>query len=113
MTGLKFNETLAKIHFWGMFVFFNLHVRARCSPPACWACRGACRRTRRGCRAINDFVSISAFLLGLSMLVFLVNLVYSMLIARVPAEANPWQFAGARVPAAHARAGERTSSARR
>ena len=23
MTGLKFNEPLAKIHFWGMFVFFN------------------------------------------------------------------------------------------
>jgi cytochrome c oxidase subunit I len=28
------------------------------------------------------------------MLVFLVNLVYSMLIARVPAEANPWSSLG-------------------
>jgi len=45
-------------------------------------------------QTINDFVSISAFLLGLSMLVFLVNLVYSMIIARVPAEANPWRSLG-------------------
>jgi cytochrome c oxidase subunit 1 len=43
---------------------------------------------------INVFVSISAFLLGLSMLVFLVNLVYSTVIARVPAEANPWRSRG-------------------
>ena len=45
-------------------------------------------------QGINIFVSISAFLLGLSMLVFLVNLVYSMVIARVPAEANPWHSRG-------------------
>jgi cytochrome c oxidase subunit 1 len=43
---------------------------------------------------INIFVSISAFLLGLSILVFLVNLVYSTVIARVPAEANPWDSRG-------------------
>jgi cytochrome c oxidase subunit I len=45
-------------------------------------------------QGLNTFVSISAFFLGLSMLVFLVNLVYSMVIARKPAEANPWQSRG-------------------
>ena len=35
-------------------------------------------------------MSASAFVLGISMLVFLYNLVYSQLFARVPAPANPW-----------------------
>jgi cytochrome c oxidase subunit 1 len=35
-------------------------------------------------------VSVSAFVLGLSMLVFLFNVVWSMLIKREPAEDNPW-----------------------
>ena len=39
---------------------------------------------------LNDWVSISAFLLGASMLVFLANFVYSIVIARVPAPSNPW-----------------------
>jgi cytochrome c oxidase subunit I len=36
-------------------------------------------------------VSISAFVLGFSMLIFLVNAVYSLLVARLPAVANPWR----------------------
>ena len=40
---------------------------------------------------LNVFVSISAFCLGASMLIFLGNLVWSMMLAREPAEANPWQ----------------------
>jgi cytochrome c oxidase subunit 1 len=39
---------------------------------------------------LNVWASISAFVLGFSMLVFLANLVYSLLIARTPAPANPW-----------------------
>jgi cytochrome c oxidase subunit 1 len=93
MTGLKFNELLAKIHFWGMFVFFNLTF----APLFAAGMLGMPRRVSiyaSRLQTINDFVSVSAFLLGLSMLVFLVNLVYSMLIARVPAEANPWRSRG-------------------
>jgi cytochrome c oxidase subunit 1 len=41
-------------------------------------------------QALNDWVSVSAFVLGASMLVFLGNVVYSLLIARVPAPTNPW-----------------------
>src|SRR5205807_708878 len=39
---------------------------------------------------INDWVSVSAFVLGISMLVFLYNFVYSLLFARIKAPANPW-----------------------
>jgi cytochrome c oxidase subunit 1 len=93
MTGLKFNELLAKIHFWGMFVFFNCTF----APLFAAGMLGMPRRVSiyaPRLQGINVFVSISAFMLGLSMLVFLVNLVYSMVIARVPAEANPWRSRG-------------------
>ena len=36
------------------------------------------------------WVSISAFVLGFSMLIFLFNVVYSLIFVREPAEANPW-----------------------
>ena len=39
---------------------------------------------------INDWVSVSAFVLGLSMLLFLYNFVYSLLFARIKAPASPW-----------------------
>jgi len=41
-------------------------------------------------QGLNDWVSVWAFVIGLSMLIFLVNLFYSMLIKREPAEDNPW-----------------------
>jgi cytochrome c oxidase subunit 1 len=40
---------------------------------------------------LNDWASVSAFVLGASMLVFLYNLVYSLAFARVPAGSNPWE----------------------
>jgi cytochrome c oxidase subunit 1 len=39
---------------------------------------------------LNDWVSVSAFVLGASMLVFLGNFVYSLVFARVPTPENPW-----------------------
>ena len=58
-------------------------------------------------QGLNDWVSISAFVIGLSMLVFLFNVVWSLLIKREPAEPNPWHFEVARVAAADAGAGAR------
>jgi cytochrome c oxidase subunit 1 len=46
-------------------------------------------------QGLNDWVSVSAYVIGLSMLVFLVNLVWSMVFKREPAEANPWNSASA------------------
>jgi len=89
MTGYLLNDRLAKVHFWGMFLGFNgtfLPLFAA----------GLLDMPRRvitynvNLQGLNDFASISAFVLGLSMLVFLVNFVYSWVVTRVPAVGNLW-----------------------
>jgi len=42
-------------------------------------------------QGLNVWVSISAFVLGFSMLIFIYNVVYSLVFVRKPAEANPWR----------------------
>jgi cytochrome c oxidase subunit 1 len=87
--GFKLNETLAKIHFWTMFVFFNLTF----FPLFAAGLLGMPRRVTAynpALHTLNVFVSASAFCLGASMLVLLANLVWSLLVRREPAEANPW-----------------------
>jgi cytochrome c oxidase subunit 1 len=89
MTGFELNERLGKIHFWTMFVFFN-------STFAPLFAIGFLDQPRRAVsyasslQFLNDWASISAFCLGVSMLIFLFNFVYSLAFARVPAGANPW-----------------------
>jgi cytochrome c oxidase subunit 1 len=89
ITGFNFNERLAKIHFWTMFILFNTTF----APLFALGIMGMPRRVVTypvSLQGLNDWVSISAYLLGCSMLIFLVNLVYSMLIKREPFEGNPW-----------------------
>jgi cytochrome c oxidase subunit I len=89
MTGLQLNERLGKIHFWTMFIAFN----STFMPLFAVGLLGQPRRVVTydpSLQWLNDWVSVSAFVLGLSMLVFLYNLVYSLLFARVRAERNPW-----------------------
>ena len=77
MTGLEINETLAKIHFWTMFVFFN----STFLPLFALGLMGMPRRVSTYAphlQFLNDWVSVSAFALGVSMLVFLANFVYSL-----------------------------------
>src|SRR5437868_3524957 len=93
MNGLQLNERLAKIHFWTMFVFFN----STFLPLFALGLMGMPRRVSTYAphlQFLNDWVSVSAFALGTSMLVFLVNLAYSYGIVRIPADANPWQSRG-------------------
>ena len=89
MTGYEFNERLGKIHFWSMFVLFN----STFAPLFAVGFLGQPRRVVTyplNLQFINDWVSVSAFLLGISMLVFLYNLVWSQAFKRTPALANPW-----------------------
>lgn len=44
----------------------------------------------RNLQTANDWVSISAFGLGTSILIFVINFVWSTVFARVREEANPW-----------------------
>ncbi|MGB2874749.1 MAG: cbb3-type cytochrome c oxidase subunit I [Gaiellaceae bacterium] len=93
MLGVVLHEGLGKIHFWLMFVFFNLTF----FPLFAAGFVGMPRRVSTyapGLQILNDFVSASAFVLGFSMLIFLGNLVYSLVFARIPAEKNPWQSRG-------------------
>ena len=90
MTGIKLNETLGKIHFWTMFIFFN----STFLPLFALGLMGMPRRVfeyARNLQTLNDWVSISAFLLGGSILIFLINFVMSMLFWREPEVGNPWR----------------------
>ena len=89
MTGRSFNETLAKVHFWGMFVAFN----STFLPLFAVGMLGMPRRVvtyPAHLQWLNDWASVSAFVLGGFMLVFLANLVWSQLIRPIPAGPNPW-----------------------
>jgi cytochrome c oxidase subunit 1 len=89
MTGFKFNEKLARIHFWSMFIAFN----STFAPLFALGFLGMPRRVITyplSWQPLNVWVSISAFVLGISMLVFLFNVVWSLIIKRIPSEANPW-----------------------
>jgi cytochrome c oxidase subunit 1 len=93
MLGVTLNETLAKVHFWMMFVFFNLTF----FPLFAAGFLDMPRRVSTYAphlQSLNDFVSASAYLLGLSMLVFIANLVWSLVFRRIPAAENPWASRG-------------------
>ena len=90
ITGFNLNEKLGKLHFWTMFIFFNLTF----FPLFAAGMLGMPRRVssyNADLHTLNVFVSISAFCLGLSMLIFLCNLVWSVVFKRERAVANPWQ----------------------
>jgi cytochrome c oxidase subunit 1 len=89
MYGYKLNETLGKVHFWVMFIAFN----ATFAPLFGLGFMGMPRRVvtySAGFKGLNDWVSMSAYVLGLSMLVFIFNVVWSLAIKREPSEPNPW-----------------------
>ena len=93
MAGITFNEALAKLHFWTTFVFFN----STFLPLFAVGMLGMPRRVSTYApklQFLNDWVSISAYLLFISMLVFIANFVWSVFVARHPAEANPWHSRG-------------------
>jgi cytochrome c oxidase subunit 1 len=93
MTGVRLNDTLAKWQFWIMFISFN----STFFPMLFLGMLGMPRRASSynpHLQFLNDWASISAFVLGFSMFLFLVNLVWSIAIVRSPAERNPWQSRG-------------------
>ncbi|MGC1420450.1 MAG: cbb3-type cytochrome c oxidase subunit I [Acidimicrobiales bacterium] len=93
MTGKMMNKKLGLAHFWTMFIFFNLTF----FPMFIIGLLGQPRRVftyAKNLQGLNDFSSISAFLLGLSFLIFLFNVLYSMWINPVKAPSNPWDSLG-------------------
>src|SRR5665213_1515862 len=93
MTGKSMNKKLGQIHFWGMFIFFNLTF----FPMFLIGLLGQPRRVfeyQQNLQALNDFSSVSAFILGASFLVFVANFVWSIFIKPTPSPANPWNSLG-------------------
>ncbi len=93
MMGIRLNQTLGKIHFWTMFIFFN----STFLPLFAVGLAGQPRRVytyARSLETLNDWVSISSFLLGVSILIFVFNFVMSTLFWRVREVSNPWQSRG-------------------
>jgi len=93
MMGIKLNERLGKIHFWTMFIFFN----STFLPLFALGMMGMPRRVfeyARNLQTLNDWVSISAFCLGGSLLIFLINFIMSTLVWREKEVGNPWNSRG-------------------
>ncbi len=89
MAGVQLNQRLGKVHFWLMFVSFN----STFAPLFVIGALGQPRRVvsyPKDLQFLNQWVSVSAFVLGISMVVFLANFVWSLVFARIPADPNPW-----------------------
>jgi cytochrome c oxidase subunit 1 len=93
MLGFELNETLGKIHFWLFFVFFNLTF----FPLFAAGFLDMPRRVSTyapNLQTLNIFVSASAYVIGLSMLIFIANMIWSLVFVRQPAVENPWASRG-------------------
>jgi cytochrome c oxidase subunit 1 len=93
VTGKMLNKKLGQIHFWMMFVFFNLTFFPLFLVGLFDQPRRVFEYAPR-LQVLNDFASVSAFLLGASFIVFAVNFIWSIWIDPKPAPANPWGSLG-------------------
>jgi cytochrome c oxidase subunit 1 len=92
--GRQMSETLGKLHFWPTFVFFNCVF----FPMHILGVGGMMRRIYNPLQyeflhplqPINVFITVNAFLLGLSQIIFAVNFFWTLAAAK-RAERNPWQ----------------------
>ncbi|MGP0032865.1 MAG: cbb3-type cytochrome c oxidase subunit I [Acidimicrobiales bacterium] len=93
MTGKTMNRRLSKWHFWTFFIFFNMTFL----PLFVVGLLGQPRRVfeyAQSLQPLNDFSSVSAFLLGASFFLFIVNFIWSVYLFPVEAPANPWNSRG-------------------
>ena len=95
ITGRKLSDVLGKIHFWGTIVFMNCVFM----PMFIQGLAGVSRRLYDGGQLYdiaqpvlqwNVFISISAWLLGLAQIPFLINLFMSIKKGK-KVSANPWE----------------------
>ena len=93
MTGKTMNKRLSQLHFWMMFIFFNLTF----FPLFLVGLLGQPRRVfeyAHNLQTLNDISSVGAFLLGSSFLVFIGNFVWSLFVDPKPSPLNPWDSRG-------------------
>jgi cytochrome c oxidase subunit 1 len=89
MTGRMYDERLGKWHFWSTFIFFNLTF----GPMHILGLQGMPRRVATYAAKFADlnlFISIASWMLGLSTLIFLYNMITSWR-GGARSVANPWR----------------------
>ncbi len=89
MTGRMYNQTLAKVHFWMMFIGFNVTFLTMFWP----GLNGMNRRIhtyQSDLSPVNLFISIASFALGASFLVFVYNMIHTFVRGPVAAS-DPWR----------------------
>ena len=89
VTGYQLSEKLGKIHFWTMIVFFN----STFMPLFAVGLLGQPRRVfeyAHRLQFLNQWVSVSSYLLGASLLFFAITFVWQLAVTRTPTVRNPW-----------------------
>ncbi|HET6467871.1 MAG TPA: cytochrome c oxidase subunit I [Geminicoccaceae bacterium] len=95
VTGRMLDETMGKIHFWISFIgayaiFLPLHYIGLMGVPRRYYELGALPFATHPVEALNEFVSLTAFIVGFAQILFVFNLVWSLRHGRL-AGSNPWQ----------------------
>jgi cytochrome c oxidase subunit I len=93
MTGIKLNERLGKWQFWVMFIAFN----STFLPLFAVGMAGQPRRVfeyAQNLQPLNVWASVSSFVLGFSILLFVINFVWSTVIVRERELGNPYRSRG-------------------
>jgi cytochrome c oxidase subunit 1 len=90
VTGYRYSEKLGKAHFWTMFVGFTALTLALYRVGLLGMLRRVADYVSSDFIPWNLAATISGFVIGLSMVLFLVNMLRSLIVKR-PAETNPWR----------------------
>ncbi len=91
--GVKLNEKWGKIHFWTMFIAFN----STFLPLFALGLLGMPRRVfeyAARLQHLNQWVTVSSYVLGLSLAFFVVTFVWQLAVTRPKSPLNPWQSRG-------------------
>jgi cytochrome c oxidase subunit 1 len=95
VTGRKMNDGLGKLHFWGSIVFLNgvfmpMFIVGLANVSRRLYDGGAQYSHAQGVLHWNEFMSISAWLLGIAQIPFIINFFWSMKRGK-KVESNPWE----------------------
>ena len=94
ITGKKMNEMLGKLHFWPSLIFMNgifmpMFIQGLAGVSRRLADGGVSYAHASGVLHLNEFMTTSAFLLGIAQLPFIINIIMS-LFSGEKAGRNPW-----------------------
>ena len=95
ITGKMFDERLGKIHFWFTFlgtyaIYLPMHYLGFLGVPRRYFAMGSTDFIPESAQSLNASITVSALIVGLSQLIFLYNVFWSLRAGK-PAGHNPWE----------------------